>query len=1137
MWKSIYYSLFNPKIDKSAIIGLLKNNLDFNELCELVDKSDIPLSYKQKYIYGYALPKNYNDLGKLDYYAKADSFEKELNWLLLAIREYKSEIKLFLKLKKEYENHFLKGDYNLAEQTLTDIESNVCYSLWTLESRMFLLEKYVSPQDHKNFLSEFTKNSKGFFTKIFAHYISNKAEENFSIPKYESDINNILHNGKISSIRDHVEYYYFKLNFYYYKNYSEYTGLLSLESHHSVIDRYLTIVKIFELISTKEDIKNEVKIAVSNKITYVLKKTQDDSLIKIQILLNPDTIVDYSYENFDYRGFDYYTEGQYEKAINVLGKNLLLNPNNYDYYITYVKSHLMLNKTVRIIGSENSIQSKIINSIYKIYNKDNSQEDTVTFLKQLTNQISNFEIAKGVHKFLNEEILGEKEWLKFDSLVNNYNNSAFKNVFSDQYKSLIFLKVLQTRLHRYMTAKLEYNKELTGEYNYYDLNIPDYQISINYAEHYQQINEYTKSINIWRELILKYKSFILIYETSVKNLFDDYVKGEYYNEAISHYVDNYFYNSLVVNKIDCNVILDTIRKSRFRIVSPSIDLPIFYTLCGSDENELHTAFEKFNKSISVELPSQIIKYGIDLDKKKLIFYLSITCNTELFKHSIYIDGTKERYSERINILQQLIEIDKENISKYKKELESLTEKLILLEGLQQLDESKIYVNEQGLFLTELKDYEGLYNRYKTVSKVIKESDFVWLDIKSGKIKSINAIKQGVSEADKYSSHPLRDVFEESFSVIKDKFLHSKFGIAAYLSTRIRHGVLLGELRPIFEKYHLISNKDVNNGKYQPISYWLDKGKYLTQDDFIHLQNSLGSLSERIDTEIQSLIKNNLQINVTNSVEQDSWFNYSFTEEELTLYALSLKDTTDYKDYLNRVLDILWYRTDENLIRIKDHFKNEVKSSFNKIINEFDNDLRLYIDSRYMPEIYTNIATCLTDVQNSIDRVARWFNRSGIKTSDFTIERIINVVLENINHSYPSKSLNVSKKINTNHIIKGEFYSHFADLFRIFFENILKHSLSSEKVIPTYIEIENIDDYIIIDITNCFPNTSSLEISSGFESSLNFKKVITEDKSGFHKAKKIIKSDLKNDYNELKWKLDNEENFNVSLTINIKNLIL
>ena len=209
-----------------------------------------------------------------------------------------------------------------------------------------------------------------------------------------------------------------------------------------------------------------------------------------------------------------------------------------------------------------------------------------------------------------------------------------------------------------------------------------------------------------------------------------------YDQCVNLYVNSFFTNQFIVDKIETERLQKKIRERRFRVVPPTIDLPLFYTISSTDETEIHTAFEKFNLQESVFRPSELLPHFEKFPKQKILFFLKYTCSPEILKHSIHINGSKDRLEERLRILQFLKDKDLEDKKFYEDEIKSITNILIIQKGLLELDESKIYVNEQGIINTELKDYEALYSNFKAFSKIAEKSK-VWMLEKTGRLVTYN----------------------------------------------------------------------------------------------------------------------------------------------------------------------------------------------------------------------------------------------------------------------------------------------------------------------------------------------------------------------------------------------------------------
>ena len=228
------------------------------------------------------------------------------------------------------------------------------------------------------------------------------------------------------------------------------------------------------------------------------------------------------------------------------------------------------------------------------------------------------------------------------------------------------------------------------------------------------------------------------------------------DDCIQLYVNSFYTNNYIIEKIETQSLLQLIKENRFKNVKKVIDLPIFYTIVSVDENETHIAFEQFNLQAGVEKPSELLNSFSDFDNDKIIFYLKYTCNPEILKHSIFITGSKERLEERLAIAQFLREKDTNDKPFYDDEIKNIQNILFIQKGLIELDESKIYVNEQGIISNELKDYEAVFQRFKTISKIMENSKFVMLDIAKGNITTVNYSddKREKESRLEYSSNPI-----------------------------------------------------------------------------------------------------------------------------------------------------------------------------------------------------------------------------------------------------------------------------------------------------------------------------------------------------------------------------------------------
>ena len=1139
-----------PKERKRAAFDI-KEKQDYSQLCESIDfiEKNVP-KIRQELYFGNPLPDSYENLGKLkDLPYLTKNIDAELNSCLIGIRKYKYEINLFLTYKDIYEKALITGDYELAEHYITKIENEICFSLWTLENRFVLKELSGNASESKELLSEFNSiNQSTFLTKQIAHYLSLRAEHSLSINRYFNDLEIALNRIKSDSelVRNSFkDYYRFKLTYLNHTDFDSYSGILTLDFNHSIIDRYLNLTRLLtNLLAVssyldKNDERHKVlKEYLKNRINYIIRKIDDPTLYKLKLFsgneIFPAFNIKDSYE--DIKVIDLYTSGLYNEAEKILPKLLLDKPTQFDLYLLYIKSLIYQNKPFKPIGNKKSILNSILLDIYTITSVKSNPNQAGLNLLRIANNLSSSVLSYGIVDFVNYQTQGRKERQLLSRISYNIANPIIHKIFTEDSDKNEFLEMLNNKFPNSLTINF-FREKLKGIDNImrFEKKIPEAKFKVEYANSLQDKKDFLGASKEWEFLISKYSETIPIYELSLINLFNCYLALNKLDDCLKLYVNSYFLNNYIVEKIETKELISKINSNRFRTVSKTIDLPIFYTIVNADEVETHIAFELFNNSCGIEKPSELINFEIDIEKDKFLFYLKNTCSPKILRHSTYILNSKERLEERLAIAYHIKKISPDDT--IDAEIKSIENILVIQQGLIDLDESKIYVNEQGIIDSELQDYEAIFERFKVISGITDKNKLLILE--RGKLTSYSSEEDTQLEKTEYSNNPVFDIYLELFDAVKDKFLNSQFGIVAYLSTRIRHGVLVGELRPIFEKHNLITLKEGKSSNYRRNYHWDFVHQNLSYEKKEQIQILLSDFSSKIDGLIFDLIKKHLQV-YKPEVNEEGWFDYEFEPNELWYHSITSILCTNFPDFIEQVFAVLWERTDQNLELIRDKILNDILNQFNEYFNNLELNLSNQIGLNDSHQLIKSIKDCSTEVQTVVQKISRWFKRSELKVQDFQLNELINVIAEYTNKSNPYKNLNLTKELTYDCKIKGEYKTHFADLLRIFLENIIIHSDEDVDEIQCKVSTSLKEDDLYIMLENEITDLNKLELlkNTWKGNKLDTKKLLSEGKSGYHKAFKILTYDLKNQSKDcLQTSICNENNlFKVSIKINLNGII-
>ena len=739
--RSKYHAFVGEPKERKKAASQIKENQVYSQLCESVDyiEKNVPIN-RQELIFGNPLPKSYEDLGKLnDIPFLGKDIDAELNSCLIGIRKYKYEINLFLTYKEIYEKALIIGDYKEAENYISKIEKEICFSLWTLENRFVLKELSGNASENKELLSEFNIiNKSETLTKRVVHYLSLRAEHSLSINRYINDLETAL--SRINIKNDFIsnsfkDYYRFKLTYLNHIDFESYSGILSLDFIHSITDRYLNLTKLLtNLLAVssyleKNDASHKVlKLYLQNRINYIIKKIDDPVLFKLKLFSGNDIFpafeVNGSFD--DIKAIDLYTSGLYHEAEKILPKLLLNKPTQFDLYLLYVKSLIYQKKPFKPVGNKKSIQNSILLDIYTITSVQSNPSQAGLNLLRIANNLSSSVLSYGIVDFVNYRTQGKKERQLLSRISYNIANPIIHEIYTEDSRKQEFLEMLSNKFPNSLTINF-FKEKLKGLDNLMDFEkkIPEAKFKVEYGNSLQEKNDFISASVEWEYLIEHYSETTPIYEIAIINLFKCYLALNKLDDCLKLYVNSYFFNNFIVEKIETNELISKINSNRFRTVSKTIDLPIFYTIVNADEVETHIAFELFNKSFKIEKPSELLCIENNIEKSRLLYYFKNTCSPKILRHSTFILNSKERLEERLAIAYHIKKLSPNN--EIDSEIKSIENILVIQQGLIDLDESKIYVNEQGIIDSELQDYKAIFQRFKVISGIADKTKLLLLE--------------------------------------------------------------------------------------------------------------------------------------------------------------------------------------------------------------------------------------------------------------------------------------------------------------------------------------------------------------------------------------------------------------------------
>lgn len=1136
--QNLIHSFGDPK-ESAQFVTNLKNLKDFNSIIQIVTEIIRTIPIFEKRFWGELMPKTIKELASEKvYFYKPELLRNEINWIILAIKQHQEIIKKFINNRKSFEHQVLLGEFNKALEILDRSEKEIGVSIWLYESKLLVYELMGSQEraitlisdinesrqseENKKSKQKSKKSKENGFVSLLLYYLSYRSRTDLSAIKYDEDLFNNFKRNRTEFQKDYYNYYLFRLNYYMHYHIDDPCIPLIMEAPNSLVDRYIVLVQVLQAAYVNSNFDD----TIFSRSQYLFKLTNDKSLMPFIYLNQPD----YSYINYfdkQYSGIiDSYYKGDYQKVIKECKTYINSDTSNFEILKLYSNSLLLAGNGFSPIYSNLSPINQICSKIYNtISEKDNSS--SLYNLYQLNKNLYGFSIANGLDYFIKEENNSEKSdqlrLLSFSCF-----DPSFANIFKSESDALAYLENGLKNIGPSISIEHQIRrikKTLTT-----NSLIVDCISESDNAKVYFYSEEYSKSYELWVSIIGKNRHCNPIIQIAIKFAFDCLIRLEKYQEAIVLFVDEYINNPIGIKKVDVIPFVSLLKQQKYKDIKRTIELPIFVGLNSPKDTDKSFILQSFCNYYDVKKPSELFEEIISINNQKAETFFYVIVSEDILRHYIYIKSTQEGLEEKQKILDHLINMNTENVELYKKNLDEVFEELIIYKGNKKMDESKIYANDQAIIKYELKDLEGLYDRFITQFNLLKSGTSVlYVDH-----FTLPVLNKGKSDATlltaevKYTDNAIHQVAYSLYDSVRNKFLFSKFGLGTYLSTRIRHGVFEGEIRSDFVAHNLVLNKE--NEKYVHNEFW-NRTYGLDNNTNSELYEILASFSENVDFLISNFKSEVLQIKIEDN--QNGFFDYNIDPETLSLDALEIGiSAKDSDEFCQLIIKSLWKITERNLQNIRNYIRTELSESFHNLLNELMSQISASTFEPIHNDFKENISDARANINQKLLRIEGWFYIQESKFDNFKLDELLKIVWDSTHRFYPKfphKCDFGSHRANTT--IKASYGIHFSDILRIFLTNMFKYSSpNSDFKIKTTIE----DSQLIITFENEI-NQNEIYLNEKFKELMESDgKLQLEGGSGLVKAQKIVKYDLGDIDNFVKITTENNKCI-AYIRINLQNL--
>lgn len=634
---------------------------------------------------------------------------------------------------------------------------------------------------------------------------------------------------------------------------------------------------------------------------------------------------------------------------------------------------------------------------------------------------------------------------------------------------------------------------------------------------------------------------VFVKQNSVAMAFEEADKIRDDAETVGLYLEAYFDNPSNVSLVDCRNMMRRHDEMLNYLELPALETSVFYSLAGFPHYMVYHFFKKYIKKQRTQVPSELLDDYFDGMSLLMENFFYRVCSIDTIKEYIKkFPNSESALEERLKILTKLSQMKKSKNNKdYLEEITRIKRAQSVNKRVQKLDQRMIYIDETALKETELEDVEKQFQVYKVTESTLETQQYLLeamavdradqLDVGDLKYKTVKII---------YKNYLFRQMFME----IRRQFLTSyKYGLDFYLSTRIRHGTLLNQMRKPFESCKLVTNKKGNDYKDDTVITGRVLGLSGSVKDKV--QARLKDFSKEIDDYIMYIKNEVVQVQAHDLPEQHPHAIFNFDElnpeKEITgLYLEKVGLVTDYVEFVEIILAYLWESTEVALEAMRAYLER-VKVEMSGKILILENDIARIVGESNRLDGFMELANkARTDMIAGIDEVKKWFYRGKCDDDDFMVRDVIDACKESVSlHRNVIFEPVVSGVSNT--LLKGEFFRKLSDLFLIFFNNIIDYENVDVSESSTMVLLSDDGDVIEVEISNKLAEkdiTKKIKEVEAIKKKLkdpDYQKGTKKDKgSGHIKAYNMIHNMLPYDDTAYDLRVDNDKftvKFKISTT--------
>ena len=548
------------------------------------------------------------------------------------------------------------------------------------------------------------------------------------------------------------------------------------------------------------------------------------------------------------------------------------------------------------------------------------------------------------------------------------------------------------------------------------------------------------------------------------------------------------------------------------VLAAKISLPILFELFSRQvedrPTELRYTHEDFLRAHGVDRASDLSKLALQFERSHLIYYLRYVSVVRTMQLSFA--STREVEEERVAICTVLKQLDPAHAGAYDAEIREITRRQIISQGLQQVEQSKIWIDQEPLKHWAERHLKEDFGRYVALRAAGVRSPTQVPTLGKSPIPPEAEANIPEVPSDEAGALLLRIVSQ----FVSQCFLHGQHGLDSYLSLRVRHGVLSGQLRAPLEAEKIVTlQKERGSGDYVPNRYWLRRLSDIDPQMAILVDLRLQQFSRDFDSLIEGFAKDYIQIQT--DAHPKGLFKPMLSRSEVMLAGLDVHSDTTFDSFTDLCTSLFWESVEDSLKPIRDHLDGPVLRDLNALFISLLKEVESITSQVATPELDNAIRNAQTHARHALEQVKLWFQQpKPLQPSFMNFQSLADISMQAVKNMYRDFGPDVTYTIDGNLPLFFQLQK-FTDILIILLDNVWRHcGMRSPKIeikaslLQEGLQIEVINE-LAAGVVTSKSETRVNEIRERIAEGRYHRAVSSEGGTGLMKIRNIVGSDSGN----------------------------